>query len=283
MTLFAFAHLGEVGPLVVAAADDFIAVLNVAFLPPGIGIGVVDGGAGDGVKFRCVDEDDVVVGEDGLHLCAIGGGLLDDAANGPIDVLAGVTLDHSDVGAVIVDTIDHDDERPMAFAARDDGVELPVAGLKTLLSRFREVCVTMLRRMVAGGLGVDITLSAAKTSVTLLPIDHSRDEALSGVVVEGGAGRDVLAISGFFCQAMSGSGDARPLRQFGQKVGHNGGRHFLSGTFLSTAMDSVFLGRVRAVGEVLVADFLLIPELHAHLPIRAPTLKFIPQRRFWHV
>ena len=52
---------------------------------------------------------------------------------------------------------------------------------------------------------------------------------------------------------------------------------------MSTAMDSVFLGRVRAVGEVLVADFLLVPELHAHLSIRAPTLKFIPQRRFWHV
>ena len=146
-------------------------------------------------------------------------GLLDDAANGPIDVLAGVTLDHSDVGAVIVDAINHDDERPMAFAARDDGVELPVPGLKPLFGRLRKVCVPMLRRMVAGGLGVDITLSTAKTSVTLLPIDHSRDEALSGVVVEGGAGRDVLAISGFFCQAMSGSGDARPLRQFGQKVG----------------------------------------------------------------
>ena len=76
VTLFAFAHLGEVSPLVVAAADDFVAVLNAAFLPPGIGVGVVDGSAGDGVKFRCVDEDDVVVGEDGLHLCAIGGGLL---------------------------------------------------------------------------------------------------------------------------------------------------------------------------------------------------------------
>ena len=219
MTLFAFAHLGEVGPLVVAAADDLVAVLNAAFLPPGIGIGVVDGGAGDGVEFRCFNEDDVVVGEDGLHLYAVGGGLLDDTANGPIDVLAGVTLDHSDVGAVIVDAINHDNERPMAFATRDDGVELPVPGLKPLFGRLRKVCVPMLRRMVAGGLGVDITLSATKTSVTLLPIDHCRDEARSDVIVEGGAGRDILAISGFFCQAMSGSGDARPLRQFGQKVG----------------------------------------------------------------
>lgn len=56
-----FAELGKVGALGVEAADKLVEVLDSAFLPASVGVGVVDGATEDGGNLLLVDEEDVVV------------------------------------------------------------------------------------------------------------------------------------------------------------------------------------------------------------------------------
>ena len=126
--------LGEVGALGEPKADEAVGVLDGAFLPGGIGVGVVDGGAEDTFEGGLVEELAAVAFRLRLRSVAIGGhdadraegAFGDETAEGAVDGLLadGAQGAQEDVAGA---ALEQDEGAAAAGALGDDAVHLPIA------------------------------------------------------------------------------------------------------------------------------------------------------------
>ena len=116
--------LGEVGALGEPKAEEAVGVLDGAFLPGGVGVGVVDGGAEDALEGGLVEELAPIVGGHGAARTE--GAFGDEAAEGAVDGLLadGAQGAQEDVAGA---AFEQDEESAAAATPGDDAVHLPIA------------------------------------------------------------------------------------------------------------------------------------------------------------
>ena len=117
-------ELGEVGGFGVEAADELVEVLDRAFLPAGVGVGVVDGAPKDGGDPLRIEEEDVVVQQKVVHGEPVVFEFLGDASEGGVEGVAGGPEKATDVGFVVVEGEDKREEAAFAALPGTDEVAL---------------------------------------------------------------------------------------------------------------------------------------------------------------
>lgn len=275
-----FAELGEVGALGVEAADELVEVLDCAFLPTGVGVGVVDGATEDGADLLRVNEEDVVVQQQVIDFQPISFNLLGHATQGAQEGAAAGTEDTPDIGAMVVEGEDHREEHAVAVGTRADEIGLGVSFGLAFLDGLGEVGVTVLRFVDAGRFWRDVSLSGLVASGVLNAVDLRADQALCHVTLEGAQCGDIFhfPIEGRPCGR-----DGAPEDELKEKDVNNQVGQLATQAFLGTVHAGVLLGNFGAVPEVLVAHLLAIAELHADDTLRTTSPKFMPQRGFCEV
>ena len=216
--------LGEVGALGEPKADEAVGVLDGAFLPGGVGVGVVDGSAEDAFEGGLVEELAAVIGGHGADRAE--GAFGDEAAEGAVDGLLadGAQRAQEDVAGA---ALEQDEESAAAGAPGDDAVHLPIA--KALPEKdFRGA---LLDGPAAGedfaAPGVAPTARLARTiAQTALGQD---DDAVFEVIVDGALRGEALPT--LEAERVQAGGDGEASRKegdetHGEEIGHHGAAAF---------------------------------------------------------
>ena len=201
---------GKVGGAGIEKADDAVEVLDGAFLPSGVGVGIVDGGPENLADGFLVEELAAVVGQDVGDLDSEPSAFPRDAAECAVDDFLAQVPEFPDEGLVAVGGEDHGEESVFAAGPGVDRVHLSISFDAVFPYFFGQVVDAVGRVMVSGCSWRRVLWSAAMGVVKVSSVHARGPVALLRMILEGPEAGERLVLV-IIDHSLIGRGDGRPL------------------------------------------------------------------------